>query len=87
VVQDNALLPPTAILEDRQPIDRGMAWQWPAKDYRKPPATFFRPTAHHPVHALRIWHRPDTNRILAMRAEEMATFKAFDRICRSYGAI
>lgn len=87
MVQDNALLPPAATLEDRQPIAGGMAWQWSTKQYRNRLRQFF---GHHPsppVHALRIWHRPATNRILAVRVEEMATVKAFDRICRSYGNI
>jgi len=87
VVQDNALLPPTVPLENGQRIDHGMAWQWPAKDYRSRLRRFFGHPANHPVHALRIWHRPDTNRLLAIKAEGIETFDAFNRICTSYGTI
>jgi hypothetical protein len=87
VAQDNGLLPPTAIVKDGRPIDGGMEWQWQAKDYRSRLRRFFRQRAQQPGHALRIWHCPDTNRILAVRAETIDTFSTFDGICRSYGTL
>lgn len=87
VVQDNGLLPPTAIVKDGRPIDGGMEWQWQAKDCRSRLRRFFRQRALQPGHALRIWHCPDTNRILAVRAETIDTFSTFNGICRSYGIL
>lgn len=85
VVRDNGLLPPAVLVEDGRPRDRAMEWQWQPKDYRSRLRTFFGKRTQRPGHALRIWHRPDTNRILAVRAEGIKTFNAFDRICTSYG--
>jgi len=84
VVQNNSLLPSAVLVEDGRPRDRGMEWQWQPMDYRSRLRHFLSKHTH-PGHALRIWHRPDTNRILAVRAEGIETFQAFDRICASYG--
>lgn len=87
VVQDNGLLPPAVLVEDGRPRDRAMEWQWPPKDYRSRLRSIIGQRAPQPGHALRIWHRPDTNRIFAVRAEGIETFDAFDKICTSYGNI
>jgi len=87
LVLDNGLLPSAVLVEDGRPGDRSMEWQWQPKDYRHRLRTFFGKRTQRPGCALRIWHRPDTNRILAVRAEAIATVNAFDGICTSYGII
>jgi len=85
VVLDNGLLPPAVFDEGGQPRDRGLEWQWQPKDYRSRLRHIFGKRTQRPGHALRIWHRPDSNRIFAVRAEGIETFNVFDRICTSYG--
>ena len=87
VARDNGLLPPAVIDQDGRPVKGGLEWQWQARGYRQRLRGFFAHRAPPPGHALRIWHRSDTNRILAVRAEAIDTFDTFDGICTSYGSI
>lgn len=87
MTQDNELLPPSTGIEEGRPIDHGLMWQWQKKDIRSHLRHLFGHRDHHPIHALRIWHRPDSNRILAVRAEGLTASSVLDRICTSYGII
>lgn len=87
VARNNGLLPPAVIDQDGRPVKGGLEWQWRARGYRHRLRGFFAQRAKPPGHALRIWHRSDTNRILAVRAEAIDTFDTFDGICTSYGSI
>ena len=87
MTQDNDLLPPKTDIEASQRIDNGLIWQWHKKTFRSRLRHLFSQRDHHPFHALRIWHHPDSNRILAVRAEGVTASNVLDRICASYGTI
>ncbi len=86
IVQANGLLPAVAAQDPGHPVEQGLEWRWPNSSWRNRLGRL-RTASAPPVNALRIWHRPDANRILAVGAEGVAEGDIFDRICRSYGII
>lgn len=68
-------------------VDDALEWQWRSKTVRRRLTAFWGRASSGTVGALRIWHRPHANRILAVRAEALADQATFERICRSYGII
>ena len=81
------LLPPAASMENVQRGEDAVEWQWDVKPVRRGRPAFWRRSAAGSVSALRIWHRSPVNRILAVRAEALADYATFERICRDYGII
>lgn len=85
IARDNALLPAAVASVTGQPTGDGMEWRWRPNGYRYRIKTLFDPSGARPVHALRIWHLPRANRLLAVRAEGLKPNAAFERICDGYG--
>jgi len=81
------VLPPIAQKEAHRRVDDAIEWQWRSKKDRRRLRPFWGQPPPDTVSALRIWHRPNANRILAVRAEALADQATFERICRSYGII
>lgn len=86
IVHANGLLPAVAAQKPGYPVEQGLEWRWPNSSWRNRLGRL-RTASAPPVNALRIWHRPKANRILAVGAEGVAGWDVFDRICRSYGII
>ncbi len=81
------LLPPAAVIEAHRHAGDAVEWQWRVQDLRRGLRALWRRPASDAVSALRIWHLPWANRILAVRAEALADYATFERICRSYGIV
>lgn len=64
-------------------LDRGLEWRWPVRRawHDRLPQRL-RPRLA-PI-ALRIWHRPEANRILAARADGGLDYELFADVCRGY---
>jgi hypothetical protein len=87
LVRGAGLLPPAVSL-DGQPSDGpGLEWHWPPLGFRDRLRNRFCPPSRQRVHGLRIWHRPEAKRILAVRGDGLEGFSEFDAICRSYEII
>jgi hypothetical protein len=86
IVRDNALLPPEADPQAGRPCGGGMEWHWPQRP-RKGLRAFFIPCNSPAICALRIWHLPGANRLLAVCAEGLSPYRAFERVCDAYGII
>jgi hypothetical protein len=87
IVRDNRLLPAVDIAACGRPVDQGMEWRWQNSSWRRRLRALWKPPPPPPVNALRIWHRPDANRLLGVRAEGADGWDVFERICRSYGIL
>lgn len=88
MVQNASLLPPRVTVDDPCPAhDGGLQWQWRGNAWRGSLGRLLRPQAPGTRNALRVWHRPRDNRILAVRGEAVSDDATFERICRSYGII
>lgn len=88
LVKKDGLLPPKAAIDDGPPAaENGMQWHWRGSRFYGGLRRLFRPHAPEAHNALRVWHSPRDNRILAVRAEALPDRATFDRICHSYGII
>ena len=87
LVQKDGLLPPDIAVEAHRPAENGVQWQWRGSRLQYGLRSLFRPRTPLAHNALRIWHRPRENRILAVRAEALSDPTTFERICHSYGII
>jgi len=86
IVHANGLLPPGVAQDPGHPVQQGLEWRWQTNRWRNRLGRL-KKTFVPPVNALRIWCRPKANRILAVRADGVAGWDVFDRICRSYGIV
>lgn len=76
----NHLLPGKPPAPEPRATPGGCEWRWPAAAASWPRPLFFRMTPR----ALRLWHLPHANRLLAVRAEGGVATETFEAICDGY---
>ena len=84
LVEQDRLLPNGVAIETALPIVQGLEWQWHHTILRTRIRNLIFKRTESPLYVLRIWHRQEANRILAIRSDGFEGTETFDRICQSY---